>query len=354
MVETAFLTNENWTEPKMRNRRFLEYTLVLILTTIIILQWISYETLQEKYSSYPDIKRRIENSMNGTILTPGQTKHVKIMIEDLTVELSSDLLKRQAYWRKKPTIYAITPTFARPVQKAELTRLAQTFMHVPTFHWILVEDSVNETVLVSNLLKESGIAYTHLTAVTPPNYKLGRNDPNWKKPRGIEQRNAALKWLRENLGPDDEGIVYFADDDNTYSIKLFEEMEKIRHVGVWPVGLVGGLMVERPLCDKATNKVIGFNSVWKPDRPFPMDMAGFAVNVKLLLKNKDAWFSFEVPTGYQESEILRQITTREQLEPLADFCTKVYVWHTRTEPPKLSSEQLLIKKGKRSNAGMEV
>lgn len=100
-------------------------------------------------------------------------------------------------------------------------------------------------------------------------------------------------------------------------------MEKITHVGVWPVGLVGGLMVEKPICDKATNKVIGFNSAWKPDRPFPIDMAGFAFNLKLLFENKDAWFSFESLPGHQESEILKQITTRDELQPLADLCTKV-------------------------------
>ena len=40
-----------------------------------------------------------------------------------------------------PIIYAITPTYARPVQKAELTRLCNVFLLVPNIHWILVEDS---------------------------------------------------------------------------------------------------------------------------------------------------------------------------------------------------------------------
>lgn len=101
------------------------------------------------------------------------------------------------------------------------------------------------------------------------------------------------------------------------------QMEKIQRVGVWPVGLVGGLMVEKPICDNTTNKVIGFNAAWKPDRPFPLDMAGFAINLGLLLKHEDAWFSYDVQGGYQESEILRQIVTKDQLEPLADCCTKV-------------------------------
>ena len=135
----------------------------------------------------------------------------------------------------KPTIYAITPTFARPVQKAELTRLSQTFLHVPNFHWIVVEDAVTKTTLVTRFLEESGLIYTHLAAVTPPNYKLGRNDPNWKKPRGVEQRNAALRWLRENLRPTDRGVVFFADDDNTYSIKLFHEVRETLTLSDGPV-----------------------------------------------------------------------------------------------------------------------
>ena len=128
--------------------------------------------------------------------------------------------------KDRPLIFAITPTFARPVQKAELTRLAQTFLHVKNFYWIVVEDAVTKTKLVTRLLKESGIAYTHLNAMTPPTYKLGKNDQNWKKPRGVEQRNTALRWIRQNLNDSVKGVVYFADDDNTYAVKLFKE---VRH-----------------------------------------------------------------------------------------------------------------------------
>ena len=54
---------------------------------------------------------------------------------------------------------AVTPTYARPVQKAELTRLYQTFLHVPKFHWIVVEDSPSKTDLVTNLLRNSGTVH---------------------------------------------------------------------------------------------------------------------------------------------------------------------------------------------------
>lgn len=256
-----------------------------------------------------------------------------------------------------PVIYAITPTYTRPVQKAELTRLSQTFMLVPNLHWIVVEDADQKTPLVANLLRKSDIPHTHLVAPTPQEWKRKEKEPNWKKPRGVLQRNKALDWLRNELSYDvtsDQGVVYFADDDNVYSLEIFDEMKKIKKVGVWPVGLVGGLMVEKPVLNKTTHKVAGFNSGWRPERPFPIDMAGFAINLGLLLDNPQAQFSLTVERGYQESEILRNLITREELEPLADYCTKVYVWHTRTETPKLTGEIQLRKKGQRSDQDMEV
>ena len=51
--------------------------------------------------------------------------------------------------------------------------------------------------------------------------------PQWKKPRGVNQRNAALTWLRTNADPRNPAVVFFADDDNTYSLELFEEVDSI-------------------------------------------------------------------------------------------------------------------------------
>lgn len=136
---------------------------------------------------------------------------------------------------------------------------------MPFIHWIIVEDDGKISTLVENLLKRHGLSErsTHLAARTPSNFKLKRDDPSWTKPRGVEQRNTALAWIRAHAKytPAARSVVYFMDDDNTYSILLFEEMKKIGagKVAVWPVGLVGGLLVEKPVLDE-DKSVMGFNS----------------------------------------------------------------------------------------------
>ncbi|KAK0087695.1 hypothetical protein PV325_000352 [Microctonus aethiopoides] len=315
----------------------------IILASIITGLYVVYEN-RTKW-------QHIEESLNNLINLASEQHELINQLYILNAQTSNS---KESVNNNGPIIFAITPTFKRPSQKAELTRLAQTFLHIKNFHWIIVEDSNERTKLVTNFLSESGLIYHHLNVATPRNFKLKKSDPHWKKPRGIAQRNAALTWIRKNYNATTNGIVYFADDDNTYSVKLFKEMEKIKVIGVWPVGLVGGLMVERPICDNVTNKVVGFNSAWKPERIFPIDMAGFALNLKVVIEKKDAMFSYAAPNGYHETTLLEQMVTRDQLEPLADCCTKVYVWHTRTEPPTLRDEQQLIKKGLRSDTNIEV
>lgn len=68
----------------------------------------------------------------------------------------------------------------------------------------------------------------HLNEKTPDDLLVDIGKPKWSKPRGVNQRNKGIDWLRGN--PDKlhhEGVVYFADDDNTYDIKLFEEVRNL-------------------------------------------------------------------------------------------------------------------------------
>lgn len=64
--------------------------------------------------------------------------------------------------QKTPRLYIITPTYRRAEQIAELTRMAQTLMHVQNLHWLVIEDAENKTQLVSDLLERTGISHDHL------------------------------------------------------------------------------------------------------------------------------------------------------------------------------------------------
>jgi len=248
-------------------------------------------------------------------------------------------------------IYVITPTFPRPVQKAELTRLANVFLLVPNLHWIVVEDSPQKTNLVKSFLDRSGLKYTHLNIDTPSEMKLKSKDPHWSKPRGVFQRNEALSWIRDNLLAGDAGVVYFADDDNSYSVELFQQISETKKVSVFPVGLVGGVMVEKP--DVVSGRVSGWSVGWGKDRPFATDMAGFAINLSYLLRRPGAAFASKVKIGYQESEFLKHLIHFEDLEPIS--VDKVLVWHTRTENPNLNQEKKFLKtNGHSSDQGLEV
>lgn len=250
-----------------------------------------------------------------------------------------------------PIIYAITPTFSRLVQKAELTRLSHTLLLVPNLHWIIVEDSTQKTHLVEQFLLKSGLQFTHLFVPTPQTMKLKKGETRVKKPRGVAQRNAGLSWLRENVAATSSGVVYFADDDNTYSLQLFDTIRWTKKVSVFPVGLVGGLAVERPRVENGA--VVGWDVVFGRSRPFAVDMAGFAVHVGLIIAT-EAVFKEKLRIGYQETAFLQQLKiTLQDLEPKS--VDSVEVWHTRTQDSNMAREKKFREIYQRpSNDGIEV
>lgn len=231
-------------------------------------------------------------------------------------------------------------------------------MHASNLHWIIVEDEDHKTTLITDFISRipNAITVTHLNEKTPLFDKLAEDDPSWLKPRGVQQRNKAIKHMLDNFGNDKSGKVYFMDDDNTYDLRVFDEIRKIKDgtIGVWPVGIVGKLRYEGPVCENGIVK--SWFTAWKPDRPFPLDMAGFAIPLQNFVTHPNAEFKQKVPRGYQESQILTGLGfTKENTVGLANDCRDVLVWHTRTEKPRMDAEDALIKKyGKASNLSIEV
>jgi len=86
--------------------------------------------------------------------------------------------------------------------------------------------------------------------------------------------------------------------------------------------------------------VRSFNTAWKSNRPLPIDMAGFGININLIHTHPYANFSYTHVGGYQQSHLLSAFDISiVDLEPKANNCTRVYVWRTRTERTRLNRMQ---------------
>ncbi|CAH2103101.1 unnamed protein product [Euphydryas editha] len=227
-------------------------------------------------------------------------------------------------------IYYITPTYPRPEQVPELTRLAHTLMHVPRIHWIVADDQPICSDLVSSVLKRTGLPYTHISSPKPFIYKSSNF------PRGVANRRVALNWLQEHVT---EGVLYFGDDDNTVDLQLFDELRNTKKVSMFPVGLIGDYGVSSPIVKEG--KVVGFFDSWPAARTFPVDMAGFAVNIGFLKETANMPFI----AGHEEDRFLVSLDLQiDDIEPLADNCTKILVWHTKTVKHKKPTLKININK----------
>ncbi|RDX88034.1 putative glucuronosyltransferase, partial [Mucuna pruriens] len=233
---------------------------------------------------------------------------------------------------RKPLI-VVTPTYGRAFQAYFLNRLGQVLRLVPPpVVWVVVEMNA-ASMETAEVLRKTGVMYRHLVC--------NRNATDVKD-RGVHQRNTALEHIeRHRL----DGIVYFADDDNVYSLELFDALRDISHIywsstratynngvfmsttlfcqpfctslkfyhssfmncvlshvhlysyvpmlnwfysrfGTWPVAMLAPsknkAILEGPVCN--ASQVIGWhtNEKSKRLRRFHVDMSGFAFNSTIL------------------------------------------------------------------------
>lgn len=146
----------------------------------------------------------------------------------------------------------------------------------------------------------------------------------------MHNRNAALAWIRRESEAASGGrpsVIYFADDDNAYDIRLFEEIRKTKKVSMFPVGCVDRTGVSTPVIHK-NGSLIGYHDPFYAHRTYPIDMAGFAVNTDLIT-NSIAVFPHK--TGFLEDYFLRSLDFDDsEIEFLAENCTQILVWHVKT------------------------
>ncbi|KAI6238538.1 Galactosylgalactosylxylosylprotein 3-beta-glucuronosyltransferase [Aphelenchoides fujianensis] len=218
------------------------------------------------------------------------------------------------------TIFVITPTYPRPERFAVMTRTTQTLMQVSNLFWIVVEDGEPSPV-VQRMLDRSGIPHVYLNTTSNPALPV----------HGWSQRNLALTYLRENYAREDDGVVYFADDDNAYDIRLFNQyIRRVKKIGFWAVGFVGAAKVEAPHVVNGT--ITKWDTIYEPDRKFATDMAGFAVNIRLIL-NSNASFGKQCNKRNPEDCFIRQLGVNvSDTEPFGHDSEpkELLVWHTKS------------------------
>ena len=254
-------------------------------------------------------------------------------------------------------IVIITPTYIRPTSKSPpqpnvLLRMYNALCGARghQFLWILAQSRADASRADAARRLPEYDPDRHLSRVHVHTLAVDHKPTDWsKRPskrghRGIEQRNAALALVRdrgrlaavareagfEGIDPETvDPIVYFGDDDNEYDPLLFDEMSKVRDIGVWPVGFPSAM---RPHHVETVSvghdgKVRGYFSAFCDRRVYNLDMAAFAVRASVL---GAAEFSHESRVGHIEDDLLREALGDDairRLEPLADGATRVYVWH---------------------------
>ena len=75
-------------------------------------------------------------------------------------------------------------------------------------------------------------------------------------------------------------------------------------MSLWPVAFTSKLYYEGPICVRG--KVSAWHTAFAKDREFPIDMAGFAVNLRLLLENPSVHF-IRYKFNYMETAFLEQL-----------------------------------------------
>ncbi|KAH8411188.1 hypothetical protein KR222_010056, partial [Zaprionus bogoriensis] len=256
------------------------------------------------------------------LLTTTATGHAHMSMSMGTKDIIHKIRATFVAVSEPPPLYIITPTYRRPEQLAELTRLGYTLKHVLNLLWLVIEDANRTNPLVEHTLDRIRVPFEYLVAPMPQQYKLTKR----AKPRGVSNRNRGLDYLRANAT---EGVLYFADDDNTYDISIFEQMRYTKKVSMWPVGLVTKTGVSSPIIRKG--KLDGYYDGWIGGRKYPVDMAGFAVSVKFLHERPQAKMPYK--PGYEEDGFLRSLAPLDnsEIELLADECREILTWHTQTK-----------------------
>ncbi|KAJ3695560.1 hypothetical protein LUZ60_000937 [Juncus effusus] len=272
------------------------------------------------------------------------------------------LEQRKWYGVKSPRpLIIITPTYMRTFQTLHLTGLIHCLRNSPyPVTWIVVEagGTTNET---ASLLVRSRVPFLHIPFPE-------RMPVEWAERHLMENRMRllGLRVIRERKM---DGIVLFADESNTHSLDLFDEIQKVEWMGSFSLGILahsGGpdrslltdeeklnppLPIQGPACN-SSGQLTGFhtfNSIPYSEKsatyvgesatvlPNKMEWAGFVINARMVWKENEErpeWARDLDSVGENGEEIespLALVNDASFVEPLGECGRKVMAWWMRVE-----------------------
>uniref|UniRef100_A0A1A9ULU4 Galactosylgalactosylxylosylprotein 3-beta-glucuronosyltransferase n=1 Tax=Glossina austeni TaxID=7395 RepID=A0A1A9ULU4_GLOAU len=307
------LDRSPWLKTEM-GRRSLVGIMILIAMILCVSWWIIAGFLSDGRS---DFVKHYAKKKNGF-----KKIDFKVCEENFQDKRSYIEDKRQEDWNDLPIIYFITSTYPWREQMPKLLKLGYTLQHVPRLHWIVTDFYPTCNQYLSAFLYKFHIPFTHLS-----NHLLDGVYEDFDKfePQGFEEKEAGIEWLRtHNIT---SGILYFGNDDNAYDLKLFQEIRSTRLVSMFPVGrTMDANGISGPLVREG--KIVGFLTPRENGRRWPVDMAGFALNLSYMPKYLNAG---TMPDYEEEDYLLRCLALNmDVIEPKGNNCTEILAWRTRS------------------------
>lgn len=120
--------------------------------------------VQETNGLSPDVTaslyQELVNHLNKNILELPVNNSKFLRSSTPTTPVQQHPLVSNETWEP---LYIITPTYRRPEQIPELTRMSHTLMLVRNVHWLVIEDANIATKQVTRLLERTGLTFDHLT-----------------------------------------------------------------------------------------------------------------------------------------------------------------------------------------------
>ena len=100
-------------------------------------------------------------------------------------------------------------------------------------------------------------------------------------------------------------------------------------VGVWPTGNMMFTGISSPIV--MDGEIVGFVDPYLTTRKFPLDMASLGFSIPFWISHGSPVFESSIRGGLETKLLESMNITKSDFEILANNCTKVLVWHTKTQ-----------------------